>query len=368
LLDNVNGNGQPMQLAAFRQAIESSTAHFDLLAWFVPGMNSVEVAYECRTVADYMVACAWPIPHDVSRSPSVWLQDLAVDPGMTGERLGMMFVDGLYEAAVEAHDSVHYTLLRLSNLTDFVPEIDSLATALAPYTEENSEELSSLWSATWVAQTDDSQSVDVGRLSQEVLNDPDLSQDPAVTEAAQHVTDNLNNLIVYHRTTVGGENRHGVSIFLPFFPDTTVLAEYAMLTLSTDHSGWSDLLRTTAASAPSRTLISGTVRWSGHTLENVQIFLNTNQSGQPNIAAMSPVTVVETISQDLIRYEVYVIAENDSLQCYLGFFEDLDDNEALNAGDRYGYYHHNAFPSRDWMTVRAGEDLDSINVDLTTTF
>ena len=369
LLDNANGNGQPMSLSAFQQAVEATSAHFDLLAWFVPGMNSIEVAYECRDIADYMVACAWSLAHDVSRSPRVWLQDLAANSQMDGERLGMMMVDGLYEAAEQAQDSVHYALISLSNLSaNLVPKFDELAAALTPYTEDNTLELPSLWSAAWVAQTDDSQSVDVGRLSEEVLAEPMLGEDPAVADAAQQVIESLNSLTIYHRTTVGGEHRRGVSIYLPFYPDTTELAEYAALSLSSDHSGWSSLLHTTAENAPDRSQILGTVRWAGHELQNIYVFLNTNQFGSPNITGTTQTSVIEVIAQDEIRYGAYVIPDSASVQCYIGLFQDLDNSGSLTTGDRYGYYHQNASPPRDWITIIAGAELQNINVDLDRTF
>ncbi len=365
--DDVNGGGALMSLSGFRQAVMSSIDHLDLIAWLVPGMNSIEVAYECGALADYMVGCAWPLAHDVTLSPRVWLTDLMQNPAMNAERLGMMMVDGLYESAHEENDSVNYALLQLSNISALVPEIDSLAMALTPYSENNTLELPALWNAAWVAQTDDSQSVDVGRLTAEVLDEPLLASDPMVSGAAQHVIASLEELVIYRRTTLAGEDRFGVSIYLPYSLDTTVLASYGELSLSSDHPGWYTLLNATAANAPVVTTLAGTVRWTNHVLENVRVFLNIAQSGSPNIAGSEPASIVEVISQDYVRYSALLTVE-DSLACYLGLFQDLDHSGSLTAGDRYGYYHQNPSPPRDWIILREGDQLVNINVELDRTF
>lgn len=366
LRDDLNGGSQLLTFSGLRQAVESMPVHLDLLAWFAPGMNTVEVAYECRTIADYMVASPWPLLHDVSRSPSVWLLDLMQNPQMSSERLGMMMVDGLFESVLQQSDSAHYALLQLLNLSSLVPEFDALAQALAPYTEDNTLELPSLWSAAWVAQTDDSQSVDVGRLTEGVLGEPVLAADPLVFGAAQQVIASLEELVIYHRSTVE-DNRRGVAIYFPLRPDTTVLTEYAELPLSADHPGWVDLLRTTAENAPALTTVSGTARWTAHVVENLFVFLNTNQFGSPGITATQSVSIVEIITQDNVRFEGSLVIESDSVQGYLGLFQDLDNSATLSTGDRYGYYGLNGQP-RTWITLHPGDNLENVNIQLNYTW
>ncbi len=372
LTDNINGNGQPMTPTDMRAAITSlsvagNPVHFNVVAWFAPEMSGLETAYECRAFSDYMVACPYAIRHDFALSVRYWMFDLNGIPEIDGERFATVLVDGMMEGLQQESTPHQYSVLRLARVAAAAFELDSLAAALTPHVTDYAPQIQALRDSSWVSQTDDSQAVDLGRMAVSAQRDSLLSQEAAIAEAAEHLTLALNELVIYRRSNQPADDRLGVTLYFPATADTTLLTTYNALSLPSTHPQWPTFLRTLGTSAPVQTVIQGTVRWSGHPLENIHLFLNTNQVGAANIALTNAATLSDSVGQDQASYTSTSRLEADSIACYIGLFLDFDHDGALTTGDRYGYYHSSS-PLRDWIVLRSGDQLENINVQLTATF
>lgn len=175
-------------------------------------------------------------------------------------------------------------------------------------------------------------------------------------------------MLADRRTTrVGGSSR-GITVYSPIAASNQNLTGYSELQMSREQPGWAGLLSAMQESGPALVNVSGDIRWTGHALDNLYMFLNTAQVGAPVISLTSPVSITNSITPDFVEFAGSFALDGDSVSAYVGFFQDLDSDQQLSTGDRYGYFHLNANPPRDWIGIHNGESLGGLHIELTRTF
>jgi hypothetical protein len=366
--------GRVMSMPAIYQSLDASTnhtglpVHFDVLLWLTPGMGTMEVAYEMRGKADYMVATSSSLAQPGFLASGRWLLDLASDPDMSGERLGRFMVARMAEQAQSAHDTLAtFNLLDLRQTESLARQFSILADSLRPAVEGNSAQILQIWQSLWDLRTGDSAAIDLPAFVETLRTDSSFNSRDGIRQAADHVHDALDQMLIDRRSTRTGNLRRGLTIYSPMVLLPPDLESYHALQMSTDQPGWASLLAAMQESGTALVRASGSIRWTGHTVQDVYLFLNTAQVGVPEISLVAPAGIRGTVTPDHVLYESTLALNGDSVSAYLGVFQDLDHNQQLSSGDRFGYYHVQT-GSRDWITLHGGDRLDSLDVDLTRTY
>jgi hypothetical protein len=207
--DDTSGNDalSMLELTSGLQQIKATAGTIDLLGFDACLMNMVEVVYELRNDATYMVGAetsevgyGWPYD-DV-------LERLVADPTMTGAALGQVIVDE-YRAMVQnlgftgsdAGDSL--AVLDLSRMDTLVAALGTLATALQ-----------SSWES-----------------------DPG-----ACANAASAVNAVLSAVVVHENQYPSGPNLGGLAIYFPYSMSTYTSLYSGTAISFPEASGWDDFL------------------------------------------------------------------------------------------------------------------------------
>ncbi|RPH93318.1 hypothetical protein EHM69_10680 [candidate division KSB1 bacterium] len=372
--DDANG-GQMMPIPALRQSLDAaisqngSPMHFDLILWLTPGMSTMEVAYEMRNKADFMVATSSRLPQPGFLASDQWMLDLTADPTMSAERLGRFMIARMAERAQAVRDTLAtFVLLDMHFMGELARHISIMADSVRGVLQGNSSQMLQVWQSLWDTQTGDSFSVDVPAFTNAVLAHEIFSSYPGIRQTAEHAQQGFNHVFIDRRSTRQGSERRGLTIYSPMVLLEEELQVYNALRMSQDEPGWADLLSAMQESGSELVKINGRVSWAGHALQNLYVFLNTSPVGSPQIALTSPVFLTNIITPDNAEYESFFALAADSVEAYLGIFQDLDNDQQLSSGDRYGYYHQNPSPPRDWMVIYSGDEISSAHIDLSRTY
>jgi hypothetical protein len=205
--------------------------------------------------------------------------------------------------------------------------------------------------------------VDLQLLLNSLGSDSGLYLDAGIAEATERLRESLQQTIVERRSTRPYEGRCGVMAYFPLVPSDSDLEDYRTLLFSREQPGWSDFVAHLRESGSSMIQVSGSVTWPGHEFHHLYLFLNSAQVGSPVIALTSLVTISTGSVPDSASFQVSFGLNEDSASAFVGLFEDLDNDQHLSSGDRYGYYHVTS-PLRDWLTLHGGDQLEGVNIQL----
>ena len=122
---------------AIKAAEDSTGIHLDVIGFDACLMAMMEVAYECRDLADYMVASVTGIPFD-GWAYDLFLDDLVANPSMSVLELCNHIVDGYVEyysfcagSGLGGWTAVTLSVLDLSVAEDFADAMDALSYEVA---------------------------------------------------------------------------------------------------------------------------------------------------------------------------------------------------------------------------------------------
>lgn len=371
--DDVNGAGSLMPISAIREAITTSStvdnleARLSLLALIGPEMNTIEVAYELRNAASYLVASSSVSPRLHPTALRQWLLDLTLDPSMSGDRVGHYLVSRIQQTAVAANDTLTTAMmLDLPRVGNIGAVMNEFARQLEPVATTQSLLLANIRHQIWNPAMDDSANVDLFRLISAIQSHPDLQQYPALQSAAANAYSVLNGAVLLSRTSnLDDSIIRGLMIHFPCVAD--IDNQYLTLSFTQDWSNWTAFLDLVFSNHVTPVTLTGTVRNPGQALGNVYFFLNTVQVGAPVIALSGEITLLNFTAPNEATFQGSFLIEGDSLGTYIGLFQDLDHSSSLTAGDRYGYYRVTS-SLRDWITLHNGDALNNVFIELNRTY
>lgn len=372
--DDANG-GQIMPIPAMYQSLDATTGHdgspmhFDLLLWLTPGMSTLEVAYEMRNKVDYMVATSSLLPQPGFLASRQWLLDLAADPSMSAERLGRFVVARMYEKALAENDTLAtFNLLDMHAMSELAQDFSMMADSIRTMLPGHSAQILQIWQSLWDLNTGDSSAIDLSAFIEVVLTSEIFSADDGVRQMSEQTRTSLDQVLIERRSTRQGDLRKGLTVYSPMMITIEDLQDYNALQISAEEPGWTNLLAAMQESGSALVTIRGTVTWAGHMLENLYAFLNIAQVGAPVISLTAPVSLTQIITPDNAEFDGTLALDGDSVTAYIGIFQDLDNDQQLSVGDRYGYYHQNPSPPRDWMVIHSGDEISGLQIDLSRTY
>ncbi len=342
--------------------IEGTPVHFDLIGWLAPEMGTIEVAYELHNLTDYMAAGSWIQPFEYTDGLRQWMFDFAANPNAGTERIGSYLVDGVFESAEASESDYRYTLWDLSMAAELAPVVNQLAAGLVQTIDNESLRILSARDSAFEPDTDDPSTVDLAAFVAALGSDSAVvnSISPQLTD---DVISGVDAMVVYTRSTRRNDERPGLSIYFPVDAEEELdSARYNDLLMSEQHSGWKTFLDALRELSTSRTTIRGTVYWPGKPLDGqFRLFPNTAQSGGAVIPFSIPIVFTDFFHQDSAAYEIILTLQEESMNCYLGVFRDVDGETTLSSGDSLGYYRLNS-PLRDWITIHRSAVLENMNV------
>ncbi len=210
--DQQNGYGEMMSLPELSGALSGHS--FDIILFNAPSMSMLEVAYQLKDKADYLVASHFKLPMQNILGSSEWLQDLTDNPDISSEVLANRIVDKIYDAARDNEKNVHIAAIKLSKVDELASKVADLGNAL--WTKAGA-----YWSEVLYAFTiandhkfDDSAFADLKQFADTIRASTKL--DPAIINAAQAVVKEIpNNAVIKSLNFPPYDRRGGLSIHFP---------------------------------------------------------------------------------------------------------------------------------------------------------
>lgn len=233
-LDEVNGNGGLLTMPELRSAIAESDLHrVDAIAFHACQMAMVEVAYELRECADYVMASQFVMPMEAVLGGDVWLTYLRENPDATPREFCESIVQSVGDAAGVRGKTIHYVLIDPAAMSELANKIGAFGNCLV---EENAgfwDEIGHAWTETNMEPYDNSQSVDIREFAKNILLEPHLSQSNLIQERAADVSDAVDAAVLYSVLYFNPSEypipRGGLNIHLPKYVFQFDSADYVNL-------------------------------------------------------------------------------------------------------------------------------------------
>jgi hypothetical protein len=243
--DDQNGSGNLMSMVdmanAFEGALEeTNTEKFGVITYHCCLMSQVEVAYQLRNCADYVVGSEFVMPMESVFGCVEWLGDLVDNPGTTPEDLAKNIVDAVYNAGNDKQKDVHMAATDCSQMGRLASKLDHLATQLTTEATAYWWEVLQAWFSTWVTELDDPAFVDVRDFANNIKQQPNLQNINLVRNAADSVIYAINDAVVMTKTNVPAVTRGGLTIYMPYLYQMFDQSNYDRLDFAA--VGWTNFL------------------------------------------------------------------------------------------------------------------------------
>jgi len=363
-LDEQNGAGDMMTISEMKNALKWDGApKFDLIVFHACLMSMVEVAYELKECANYLVACQFTMPMESLLGSEEWLGGLVGNPDMSAQDLGESIVSAVYNAGQKKGKLTHMALTDLSKVNALSADIATLGNHLITETGDYWNEVAHAWGETHYTQYDDIAFVDIREFVKKLQQEEHLKDIPLIRDDAQAVIDAVNEAVPYTKTNVAGLTRGGLCIHFPFNKTDFDSANYVKTAFKSTnwHNFISEFIKRIGGNGVKQTTVSGTVTWPGYTLSaNAIAFLDSSHTDDIYLLAVTPINTATgnyTITIDL----------QAPLEAYIEAWDNLNGDATINVGEGFGF--HDANGNGEWddmITLTPGQQLTGINITMWT--
>jgi hypothetical protein len=223
MVDEQNGAGGLMSMATLAQALD--TFHFDVIAFDACLMGMVEVGYELRHKADYLVASQF-ITYAGTYGSSEWLGYLVANPTATGLDLAKEIVQATQNADIAKQFDGQMAAIDLSKMDALVSNIATLGNNLVTASGNHGDEVLDALTKTHSTELDDPAFVDLREYCKQILQEPNLKNVNVLVSAANAVISSINDAVPMTMTNVSGISRGGLCIHFPHTVDAFDSANY----------------------------------------------------------------------------------------------------------------------------------------------
>lgn len=230
-------SGTSISTNDFAYALAAASPQIDLVAFDASLMQMLEVTYEMRNSARYLVGSEESPPGE-GYVYDLWLSRLAASPGMSPAELGAIITDEYVDSYVGQYP-VTESVIDLSKVDALAQAADDFAAAVLPHAAVNG---AALRTARQEAQSYSYDAFHYKDLLDYAGLVNQLIPNTAVSSAYGQIQSAISSAIIYERHTGESVNRsHGISIYVPTPGD--YLTRYESLKFSVDYPNWADLIK-----------------------------------------------------------------------------------------------------------------------------
>jgi len=214
--DDQSGGGKMMTLPQLKQALTWTGApKFDVIVFHACLMSMVEVAYELRQKANYMVASQFTMPMQSILGSEFWMDYLTKNPNTTDSALAASVVDAIQTAAINKGKTFHAASTDLSKIDNVVAKVSKLALDLPGEAANYWGEVLDAWNKTWTDK-DDSTFVDLYQFTVNLSTEEHLKNIPIIKTDTDSLKEAIPRAVTRTKTNATGITRGGLSIWFPW--------------------------------------------------------------------------------------------------------------------------------------------------------
>ncbi len=358
-VDTQNGAGDFMSVPELRNALKDSP-HLDVIVFHACLMSMVEVAYELKDLADYMVASEFKMPVRGVLGSDEWLAELVANPQMDAYSLAEKIAQAVYNKGEAAQRAVHMAVIDLSKASTLGSKVSNLGNMLVTETRGYWNEVLHAWGQTHVTNLDDPAFVDLREFVKRLTQEEHLKDINLIKNAAEEVINAVNSTVKFTKTNAAGIPRGGLTIHFP--SDEAQFDSSNYVELAFRETNWHNFLSVFLRSIrqhQANTVISGTVSWPGHALSaNCIAMLDTSHTQDIIVMAIAPV------DPGTGKF-TFQLALQAPVELYVEAWDDVNGNQLLDAGDGIGLWDRNGDGKwNDMFAVRPGDNITNAQVVL----
>lgn len=212
--DDQSGGGKLMTIPQLKQAL-TDAPKFDVIVFHACLMSMVEVAYELRNKANYMVASQFTMPMQSILGSDTWLNYLTQNPNCTDSALAASVVDAIQAAAINKGKNFHAASINLSKIDNLVAKISNLALDLPTEAANYWGEVLDAWNKTWT-DYDAPDFVDLYQFAVNLSTEEHLKNIPIITNETTALKEAISTAVSRNKTNATGITRGGFCIWFPW--------------------------------------------------------------------------------------------------------------------------------------------------------
>ena len=361
--DEQNGSGDMMSIKALRQAL-TDFPKIDIIVFHACLMSQVEVGYELKDAANYMVASEFSLPMLSVLGSKVWLKHLADNPKMEPLALAEDITTTVYDQGKLQQKPIHMATTDLSHIQELASHIADFANRLVTETGQYWNEVGDAWGNTHYTKLDDPSFVDIREFAKKVLQEPHISTIPLIKMAADSVISCINRTVPLTITNAAGLARGGLTIYFPSKQSNYEEAKYSELRFhSTNWQNFIARFIKETARANQNVTISGQVTWQGHTLSQYAVAI-IDTSHTENVIPIAQAPIDTQSGQFTVNFQI-----TQPIEAYFEAWDDVNNNGQLDAGDGIGWYDANKngdWDNGDMIPIQPGQTINNIHITLST--
>jgi len=244
-VDEQNGSGGLMSMVdmktAFTTAInETDIGEFDIITFHCCLMSMVEVAYQLRSCANYMVASEFVMPMESVFGCDEWLGDLVDAPGTSPRDLAKAIVTAVDNSGRDKDKIVHMAATDLSQMAHLASKVDNLGIQLRTTATEYWWEVYQAWFNCWNTEYDAPAYIDLRDFANNLSQQENLQNINVVNNAVDSVISAINSAVIMTKTNAPVVTRGGLTIHMPYLMEMYDSANYADIDFQA--VGWTNFL------------------------------------------------------------------------------------------------------------------------------
>jgi hypothetical protein len=231
--DQQNGGGRMMSLSEVSSALYGYK--FEIILFNAPSMSMLEVAYQLKDKANYLVASQFKLPMQNILGSSEWLPTLTGNPDISSISLAHNIVDEVYNAASNKGKYVHIAAINLTKVDALASKVADLGNSLRMRAGAYWNEVFDAYISACKPVDEDSAFADLRAFAQGINVSSDL--DSAIKNDAQKVVNSTNEAVTKSLNNPP-YYQGGLSIHFPWNSDLFDSTDYAQLNFTISDSSW----------------------------------------------------------------------------------------------------------------------------------
>ncbi len=225
--DDLAGAGGLLTLPETREAIASSDlGRVDILTWHACLMSMTEVAYELRSVCDFMTSCQFTMPMENILGADLWLGWLKDNQDASDENYARKVVESVITRAQFKQKTTHYALIKMSEMQNLGAALGNFGNILVSEGGAHWNEVLQAWNTTHSTNLDNPKYVDIREFTNNIQAQPNLSTSNLINQNAVAVRNALNAAVpftdTYFHTPDQPVPRGGLNVYIPYQLDQFV--------------------------------------------------------------------------------------------------------------------------------------------------
>ena len=244
-VDEQNGSGNLMTMVDMKNALNGAInstgiGKFDIVTFHCCLMSMVEVAYQLRNCADYMVASEFVMPMESVFGCDEWLGNLVNNPGTNPRDLAKAIVTAVDNSGRAKQKYVHMAATDLSLMSHMASMVDNLGIQLRTTATEYWWEVYQAWFDCWNTEYDGPAYIDIRDFANHLLQQPNLQEINVVRNAVDSVIAVINSAVIMTKTNAPVVTRGGLTIHMPYLMEMYDSSHYAKIDFQ--DVGWTNFL------------------------------------------------------------------------------------------------------------------------------